>query len=960
MKNIKFYKNFLVFCILFFTLIISISSIYASDIDSIDNQDDNNVSTESVENEIAVENCTTNIDSDTKVETSNSSAGINDSSQNSNTLITYDEAYQKSAVEFSPIKSEYSSGYVTCTVKAYSVLNFNGTKYNDPAYGSIIKLRIYTGNSLKSYIGKINNDGVALIKVQNLSLGYHEVEIFVDGKKRLTSDITVVKSSTRTYAPDKTIKYKKNTYYKIKVLDSHNNFVKNTVLKIKVYTGKKYKTYKLTTNSKGVAKLKTGKFALGTHKIVIKSGSKNYKIDKTSRIILKKKVPKKVELLKASAPAKTVKYKEDSYLGITVKNNYNDPVKGIALKVKVYTGKNVKTYALKTNSKGVAKLKTRSLSLGTHKVIISSNSKNYKINKASKIIVNKALANNRVETAVLKSIQFYPDNDTYKVKLIWNSKKGSDYQVLRKTNESYGLLSTVKAASGNMKFYDNVENGILYTYAVREVVVKNNEKILGPYDMEGLKMMDCPNVTVDFQNLKADIQWDAIDGATKYIIFRKMGRDSQFKYIASVGSDELSYTDFYYKSSDMLSEIMNSKTFIDSSFNNLFYTVRACKVTNIDGVDMISYGLYLKDGDFNLETPSIVSLIDNTITWGSVPNAEGYYVLKRENTSDEWQTIGEIPQEDCTVISMKLDEIDNSSYYSVKAFAHKNGRIVCSDYDVGFTLRNFSQENSQYRVLYFGDSITYGSPYKSPLSRHIFSIPHRVAQLLGCVYYNPSIPGSTYHDLGQNQGVNIENSNYYRYRICREVVDPISIGELPGNWENLDTSKNSEGITNTSIDDYNIVVLAAGTNDYLDNSELGELNSSDTFTFNGAFNHIMEKIEDASKVRVDRGDSPIKVVFVDLYYSDRTYTPKIRQNRDITPNHIGLTLTDYQNELHKQFNKWESSEYLTLYNFKTREYNIVNEENCPYAASDNLHFTKFTYGQYGNAFADFLKKYVFE
>jgi hypothetical protein len=208
--------------------------------------------------------------------------------------------------------------------------------------------------------------------------------------------------------------------------------------------------------------------------------------------------------------------------------------------------------------------------------------------------------------------------------------------------------------------------------------------------------------------------------------------------------------------------------------------------------------------------------------------------------------------------------------------------------------------------------------------------------------------------------VNIENSNYYRYRICREVVDPISIGELPGNWENLDTSKNSEGITNTSIDDYNIVVLAAGTNDYLDNSELGELNSSDTFTFNGAFNHIMEKIENASKVRVDRGDSPIKVVFVDLYYSDRTYTPKIRQNRDITPNHIGLTLTDYQNELHKQFNKWESSEYLTLYNFKTREYNIVNEENCPYAASDNLHFTKFTYGQYGNAFADFLKKYVFE
>lgn len=329
------------------------------------------------------------------------------------------------------------------------------------------------------------------------------------------------------------------------------------------------------------------------------------------------------------------------------------------------------------------------------------------------------------------------------------------------------------------------------------------------------------------------------------------------------------------------------------------------------------------------------------------------------STDEDWVVIGNVTQKSSTTITLNLDDVDNDSYYTVKAFAVKNGQIVYSDFDTGFSLMNYSQENSKYRILYFGDSITYGSPYKSTSTRHIFSIPYRVAELLGCVYYNPSIPGSTYHDLGQKNGVNIENTNYYRYRICREVVDAIAVGNLPGNWKDLDTSKNSEGETNTSIDDYNIVVLSAGTNDYLDNTILGSINSKDTKTFYGALNHIMDKIEEASKMHVERGEEPIKVVFVDLYYSDRTYTNSIRENRDVTPNKIGLTLTDYQDALDNIYDKWNSSEYLTLYNFDTRAYDIVNQDNCPYTASDNLHFSKFTYGQYGNAFASFLEENVF-
>ena len=558
------------------------------------------------------------------------------------------------------------------------------------------------------------------------------------------------------------------------------------------------------------------------------------------------------------------------------------------------------------------------------------------------------------------TLEHYKKDGNHYANLSWASKDGRTYEVLRKDNDSFNVIATVNADSSQMSFYDKIDENSSYAYTVREVIDEDNgKKSYDYYDPDGLKLLNSPDVDVDFQNLKANISWSKLEDATNYYIFRKVGYNGEFKCIGVADSSDSNYVDYYYNSANELSSILNTNTFIDSSFNNLFYTVKAVNINDDNGVMKASYSSYLEDGDFNLEAPSIVSLDKNEIRWGKVPNAEGYLII--EKSAKKWKIIGKANQTKSTVISAPINNTDNNSYYSVRAYAIKNGKTVYSDYDKGFSLMNYSKDNAKNRILYIGDSITYGSPYKSSSSRHIFSIPHRVSQLTGCVYYNPSIPGSTYHDLGHICGMNILNTNNYRYRICREVVDPISVGELPGNWMELDTSKNSEGISNTSIDDYNIVVLAAGTNDYLDNSKLGPENSNDTSTFNGAFNHIIDKIENASKMRVEKGESPIKVVFVDLYYSDRVHNIQEIENRDVTPNDINLTLKDYQKALDKQYNKWQNkSKVLTFYKFKTRSYNIVNEKTCPYMSSDNLHFTKFTYGQYGNVFAQFLVDNVFE
>ena len=399
---------------------------------------------------------------------------------------------------------------------------------------------------------------------------------------------------------------------------------------------------------------------------------------------------------------------------------------------------------------------------------------------------------------------------------------------------------------------------------------------------------------------------------------------------------------------------MYSKTFVDPSLNNIFYTVKPCNIQTANGITKTSYGLYPIDGDFHLEAPAIVSLENGTLKWGSVPNAQGYLILKNQYGNGSWEVVANVSKEGDIVQSFDIWEADPNAYYSVQAYACKNGVKVFSDYDLGFSLMNRSEENSQYRILYIGDSITYGSQYTSKSTRHIFSIPYRVAQLLGCAYYNPSIPGSTYHDMAQMSGEN------HPYSITKDIVDPIAQGKLPARCWSLGTDKNSEGVNNTSIDDYNIVVLAAGTNDYAYNAELGTVNSTDVSTFNGALNHILEKIENASEKRLLRGETPIKVVFVDLYYSQHALGTNEIRDRDTTPNGIGLTLKDYQNALDCQYEKWSGSEYVSAYNFKTRDYDIVNPSNCPYTSSDNIHFTKFTYGQYGNAFSSFLMQSVFD
>lgn len=216
-----------------------------------------------------------------------------------------------------------------------------------------------------------------------------------------------------------------------------------------------------------MAFLKTNGLSLGNHKITIGANYKKYLVKKTSGILVTKRISKKRESLDLYAPVKTVEKGDNNYFYITVKNKFGCPLKGILLKVKVFSGNKYKNIAVKTNSTGVAKFKTNNLSLGFHRVIIKPPHNNYCCIKFSKIVV-KSSENVFKPTKLISLKLSQKKNGNFSAKLSWVSKKKVTYQILRKSNKKFNVIATVKANSNEMSFVDVIDGKTLYTYSVRK------------------------------------------------------------------------------------------------------------------------------------------------------------------------------------------------------------------------------------------------------------------------------------------------------------------------------------------------------------------------------------------------------------------------------------------------------------------------------------------------------------
>ncbi|MGN0176838.1 MAG: hypothetical protein ACI389_03255 [Methanobrevibacter sp.] len=282
------------------------------------------------------------------------------------------------------------SGKITITPQSIKMTITSGlTIYYNTGYTAIIKVtdktgkgvsgvyllvQLYTGSKASTYIVQTDKNGIAKFSVP-LNVGKHKMIVSKSDKRytegSTTKYITVKKATAKISAPQTKAYYKQGKYFVIKLVNTKksNAPIYGAKLNIRVYISSyRYYNYNGNTSGDGTLKLLID-LKPGTYKVEVRGAdSKNFAASKVSSKIVVYKTPTKVTPTKLTA-----KKGQTTYFKVTVQNTKTKKViPGVQVKIKVYTGKTYKTYTVKTNSKGVAQLNVKSLSLGTHKVIVSS------------------------------------------------------------------------------------------------------------------------------------------------------------------------------------------------------------------------------------------------------------------------------------------------------------------------------------------------------------------------------------------------------------------------------------------------------------------------------------------------------------------------------------------------------------------------------------------------------------
>ncbi|WP_298536223.1 family 78 glycoside hydrolase catalytic domain, partial [uncultured Methanobrevibacter sp.] len=165
------------------------------------------------------------------------------------------------------------------------------TKTKKPIHSGKMNIKLYISkNKYYNYTGVSDAKGFVQFKA-TLKPGTYKVVVSDYDKgytaKAVTSQIKVSKSPIKI-APT-ALKVKKGKYFKVKVTSTKSKKVLSGVkVKVRVYTGKKYKTYTIKTNKKGIASLKI-KQKVGKHKVVLTPYQTKYytakKVTKTLRVV---------------------------------------------------------------------------------------------------------------------------------------------------------------------------------------------------------------------------------------------------------------------------------------------------------------------------------------------------------------------------------------------------------------------------------------------------------------------------------------------------------------------------------------------------------------------------------------------------------------------------------------------------------------------------------------------------
>ena len=241
-----------------------------------------------------------------------------------------------------------------------------------------------------------------VIGVSNLAVGKYTLKVTTTPDSVHESvdeniDVVVTKNTAKITAKAKTFAYKSGVKWAITLKDDSNSPISGMKVAIKVFTGKKAKTYYAKTNSKGVANFAASKLSIGKHKVVLSVSHKGY---------TNKAVTSSVKIIKPTElkfKLQQKKYNSKGEVGISYlvsDKKTGKGINGVKFKCLIYTGKKYTTHYLTTKKikgantvyNGAVGFITNQYSVGKHTVKLIPVNIKYKGSLTTSFTIKKTKA----------------------------------------------------------------------------------------------------------------------------------------------------------------------------------------------------------------------------------------------------------------------------------------------------------------------------------------------------------------------------------------------------------------------------------------------------------------------------------------------------------------------------------------------------------------------------------------
>lgn len=368
------------------------------------------------------------------------------------------------------------------------------------------------------------------------------------------------------------------------------------------------------------------------------------------------------------------------------------------------------------------------------------------------------------------------------------------------------------------------------------------------------------------------ITWESIEACDGYIIYRKINNDDWKKIACVKGNSKCFYFD---------EDINNEDIFT--------YTVSAYKVDN--NKQLVSN--YDDVGLRYIDAPLVTSISKYYIKWDLCKNVDGYEILYRDRSKDNWKRIDRVKYN--TNFYSLASKYKKNRYFTVRAYYNtKNGKVY-SDFEKKITLKNRSYVGKS--ILFEGDDIT-----KGQLVREYADMTYakRINQLTGA-------------DIK----VNAHNNE-----TAKDIIKRIEKRE-----------KYFKG--------YDLIIIAVGGNDYENNIEIGKVTDNNKKTFCGQLNYIIKQIK--------KQNSKAKVVLVTPLYRN-VYKKRTDVNCYVLNNEAGYSLGDYCEAME------QVAEYKNVKLYDSRDDGIINVDNVLFRTVDLKHPTSLAHSKLGCSITEFIVK----